>query len=262
MPGVLPFTYINPYTGQKGDEAWVLISQERGGSNKGTWDMYSGGKEDKDKVFFANGEEDRARSLAKAAAREAAEESCEMIGIMDKIQEQMFPLNKSKASFLMEIKDITKVNNKEFLRRKKLSAYKRGRYQEKTEAKWVKMASLVDACVNKNGILKDGKRELVIRPWFAKSIARNRSYFNKNFLGNHQVHQNNPHHHKFTRETQATATFKVPTLKPNEIHYGDNKLLKGSKDIPVASTSKAPLSKELLVIPVFNCPLIVLARLF
>ena len=121
MAGVLPYTRIN-------NEVYVLIGEERGGGDKGTWDMFSGRSDKTD------------TSLKMTAAREAAEESCELIGKMKDIQERMFPLNKSKSSFLMKIEDPENINNDAFTARKKMHQYKSSCYQEKREIKSVKLA--------------------------------------------------------------------------------------------------------------------------
>jgi len=160
MGGVLPYTRTNPYTGvEENNKIWVNLGLERGGPNKGTWDMYSG------KADFGESSFD-------AAAREAAEESCEMLGTKEAIQKFMYPLNGSQSSFLLKVSNPMEINQEAFKARKLQPKYKRSCFQEKTCMKWVNLADLVDACVNKQGVLGD----MVIRPYFARVIKKNSDY--------------------------------------------------------------------------------------
>lgn len=171
MAGILPYTRVNPFTGKQGiDDIWVMISKERWGADAGTWDMFSG-------------QVDPGESKAEAAAREGAEESCEMFGTAKKIAEKMFPLNNSSSTFLLKAEDLKTVgeitkecSNEAYLKRKTSTKYQKPSFQEKTRVKWVKLASLIDACVNYKGVLKNGGKELKIRPYFSKMIAKHGQY--------------------------------------------------------------------------------------
>jgi ADP-ribose pyrophosphatase YjhB (NUDIX family) len=171
MAGILPYTRINPFTGNQGiDDVWVMISQERGGHDKGTWDMFSG-KIDKGETF------------KEAAIREGAEESCELFGTADQIAKKIFPLNTSKSTFLLKAEELktipeitTECTNAAYLKRKKWTKFKSGCYQEKTAVKWVKLADLIDACVKNDRILAQNDEVMEIRPYFSKQIVKNQHY--------------------------------------------------------------------------------------
>ncbi len=177
MGGVLPYTRVNPFTGnQNVDDVWVMISQERGGSNKGTWDMFSG-------------KMDKGESAKETAIRECTEESCELFGTAAQISKKVFPFNKSESTFLLKVEELksiqeitNKCSNEAFLERKKWSKYKSNCYQEKTAIKWVKMADLVDACVNHHGRLETDNQSIEIRPYFSKKIAKNHQYLVDRFI--------------------------------------------------------------------------------
>jgi hypothetical protein len=173
MAGVLPYITFNPFTGTQGiDDVWVQISKEKGGNDKGTYDAYSG------KV-------DPGESVETAALREFAEESCGMFGPTEKIAEQMYHMGKSKSTFVLNAERVKSreeiikgCSSEAFLKRKKLPEYQRGRFQEKTDVKWVKLADLVDACVNKHGVLKQNGENLQIRGYFARNIVKEQKFLN------------------------------------------------------------------------------------
>lgn len=155
MPGVLPFTVIN-------NETYFLLGKERGGKDKDTWCMFSGGREVKD------------LSDKLAAAREAHEESAGLLGTIDEIASRVIPLNGSQQSFLLEVKDPGDITNKKFIDAR--SKYTDPHYREMTQVKWVKASQLVDACVKNKGIFTvDGKQEQV-RPFVSKILKENADY--------------------------------------------------------------------------------------
>lgn len=151
MPGILPYANFNPMTGtREADDVWVMISQERGGGNKGEWD-------------FFNGRLDPGETSKQAAAREGHEESCGLFGKIDELSKKMIGLHNSGSGFLINAEDfkskqeiMEKCTPEEYLKRKKFAKYKAGCYQEKTEVKWVKLSSLIDACA-KDRILRNDK---------------------------------------------------------------------------------------------------------
>ena len=171
---VLPFTYVNPTTGLIGPAKYVMISQEGGGVEAGKWDAYLGKRE--------VGESPR-----QAAAREGAEESCEMFGSQSELYQNIESMKGSNALFLLDVDKfmtpkqvMDDCSAAAYLKRKKLSKYRAGRFQEKTQAKWVKLADLVNACANNHGVLKqNGGNDLVMRGYFCNMMARQQKYINK-----------------------------------------------------------------------------------
>ncbi|MBA2367721.1 MAG: hypothetical protein H0V82_01700 [Candidatus Protochlamydia sp.] len=164
MAGVLPYTKTNPFTGADNEGLWVLVGKEKGGKDKKTWDMFSGKADESD------------GSLKVSAAREAAEESCELLGKMDSIQKDMFSLNGSKSTFLLEISNPKLITPEIFKARKTEHKYSKSCFQEKSRVKWVKLGDLIDACANKKGVLSTAHEEMQIRPYFAKIINKNRDF--------------------------------------------------------------------------------------
>lgn len=177
MASIIPYTHYHPYTGQYNkNETWILLSQEKGGNHKGSWEVFSGDIDPCDKTPLDT------------AAREGAEESCEMIGKIDEIRRKAIPLRASKTHFLLNIKNPKTIHNITFQARKQLPQYRRGRYQEKTQMAWVRFSQLVKACTkndNKltvkvtvldNQKLQLQKQQATIRPHFAKFINRHSDY--------------------------------------------------------------------------------------
>lgn len=167
MPGILPYVNFNPMTGASGPgEQWVMISRERGGNNRGEWDYF-------------NGSIDPGESRKEAAAREGYEESCGLFGTIDQLSDKMMSVNGN--GFLLNAEDLKSKKDiidgctpEEYLKRKKFSKYRDYCYQEKTEVKWVKLASLVDACRKKDHLLPEGNRELKIRGSLVSLVNKHR----------------------------------------------------------------------------------------
>lgn len=165
MPGVLAHSVIN-------NESYFLLGKERGGKDKGTWCILSGGKDPQDP------------SNLMAACREAHEESAGLLGKIDSIAKKVIPLNGSHHTFLLEVKDPSKITNEKFKAAR--ATYKDPHYREMTDLKWVKAADVIDACVKNKGFLTiDGKNERV-RPFASKMIAHNAPYLKKKFVKENQ----------------------------------------------------------------------------
>jgi|GEM_PF-6297894 len=172
MTGVLPYVNFNPFTGERNpSDVWVQISQERGG-DVGMYDAYSG------KI-------DAGETKKEAAIREFGEESCEMFGTAETIAKKIRPMGTSGSTFMLNAEDvkskkeiIEECSAEAYLQRKKLKKYSRGRFQEKSQVKWVKLADLVDACAHKHGHLKLDGETLQMRGYFSKNIAKQEKYLN------------------------------------------------------------------------------------
>lgn len=235
MGGVLPFTRVNPYTGiQEKNDGWVLISQEKGGPDKKTWDALSGKK-------------DPGETGEDTAAREGSEECCETIGTMEEIRAKMFRLGKSKATYVMEIADPKTCDDAAFQIQRKKPKYRNKKCcQEKIQFQWVRVSDIVDACVNKNNVLAPSKEEtdpnklksMVIRPYLASTIRKNQKFFQEHF---HLVQK---HHHAVKHAPvggNPSIRPKPPTGGKQPIHAKTKIQPMPETPAPVAPTFVAPV---------------------
>lgn len=194
MPGILPYSVIN-------NEVYFLLGKEKGGADKGTWCMLSGKKDASDP------------SLLMAACREAHEESAGLLGSVDKIAKQAFSLNKSKSTFLLEIKDPKKITNGKFHTAR--ASYADPHYREMSDLKWVKAADVINACVHNKGIFSIGGSKEEVRPFVSKIIAKNANYLQSNeFLRKESTQQRE---NGKANLNQKSATNNKPKIYVNEI---------------------------------------------
>lgn len=213
MPGVLAYTIIN-------DETYFLLGKERGGKDKDTWCMLSGGKESKD------------ISNKMAACREAHEESAGLLGKTDEIAQRVFSLNGSDQTYLLEVKNPGELTNEKFLAAR--AKYKDPHYREMTEIKWMKTSELVDVCVNNMGVFSMNGQTERIRPFVSKTIAANAEYIKSNkFL------QDNP----FALEQKIADVAKAPLN--NKI---EEKKSVGIEIYSISQINTQDLNKDTLVL--------------
>jgi hypothetical protein len=162
--GVLPYTTYNPYNNQK-STVWVMLSRELYGKDKGCWDMF-------------NGDIDGQETPKMAAAREAEEESCTLIGKKEEIIKKIKSIDGSQNYFFMELFNPMSYNNQKFLKIKAAhwKKHKNKHYQEKGEILWVKLSQLNEACTHNNGILVIDGKFLKIRPYLKKFVIKHKAY--------------------------------------------------------------------------------------
>ncbi len=163
--GVLPYHIDN-----KG-EAWVLISQENAGRDKGTWCDF-GGKRDK------------GETTVQTAARECWEESHGILGSQANIKNQISKINpiglnilgargepSAYALYLMEVKNKSNITDRRF------QSINNKVNQEKSHIAWVKADELFKSTISvrrgQPAILNDGK---TIRPFLRKIIQTAMKY--------------------------------------------------------------------------------------
>ena len=163
MAGVLPYTWHQGIV-------YVMISEENGGRDRGKWDHFSGQIDKTD------------RTNRDAAAREGAEESCELFGNASALHKQIVPLNKSESFFLLEV-----VNPQfrsiaaTFQSRKAMKRFKASKYQEKSKVRWIPLTLLINAANKHSGTFTRAGKTITLRPYFTRLVVSNRANFINKF---------------------------------------------------------------------------------